>query len=314
LQHDGDGNGKQAFIEHLIVKEGGRFHGYNIPKKGRSGNAEGRGKNHKKSFELYGAAKIKPDTTLLIFDEIQEVPRALSSLKYFSENAPEYHIICAGPLLGIALHSMLWNSIPRQLARENRKFMYGLIREGARAKEYEPALLWLADRGLVHQVRRVSVPRLPLKAYEDPRAFKLFALDLGLLGAMGKLPPELLLDGHALFREFKGALTEQYVLQELKTLNPPGPWYWSSGRGLAELDFVLQGPGGEPVPLEVKAELNLQAKSLKSYGEKFHPPLSLRASLADYKQHGAAPRQGRLVDIPLYGIGMLDIEYMRGLC
>jgi predicted AAA+ superfamily ATPase len=368
-----------------------------------------------RGLELYSGVNIDPARTLLIFDEIQEVPRALSSLKYFNENAPEYHILCAGSLLGIALHPgtsfpvgkvefldlfplsfgefllalgkegfvealekgdfdmvrlfkgeytellksyyivggmpeavesfsrlrdwgevraiqrrildayeqdfskhappvlvpklrMIWNSIPQQLSRENRKFLYGLIREGARAKDYELALLWLSDCGLVHQVRRISAPHIPLRAYEDYRAFKLFLVDLGLLAALGGIRPEILLDGHALFREFKGALTEQFVLQELKTRRDTGVWYWSSDKGLAELDFILDAPGGEAIPLEVKAELNLQAKSLKSYRERFHPALSLRTSLADYRVQGGAEA---LADIPLYGIGMVDIQYIR---
>ena len=270
-------------------------------------------------LELYSDLKITPENTLIIFDEVQEVPRALSSLKYFYENAPEYNIICAGSLLGIALHGgtsfpvgkvdflnlyplsfkefllavgkgkyvdlmdsgdyeiiaafkqdmidllkhyyfvggmpeavesfackgdfnevrkiqkrileayeqdfskhapresvpklrMVWNSIPSQLAKENKKFIYGLIREGGRAKDYESAIMWLSDCGLVHKVSRVTAGRLPLKAYEDMKAFKMFLVDVGLLGCMVGLNKKILLDGNDLFVEFKGALTEQYVI------------------------------------------------------------------------------------------------------
>jgi predicted AAA+ superfamily ATPase len=356
-----------------------------------------------------GGGRIDPAETLLVFDEVQEVPRALTSLKYFNENAPQYDIICAGSLLGIALHPgtsfpvgkvefmdvrplsfreflqavgeerfigpleqgdfqsmtifnqyykdllktyyfvggmpealcswtenrdlqkvreiqrrildayeqdfskhapsawvprirMLWNSIPTQLSRENKKFMYGIVKKGARAAEYETALLWLSDCGLVHQVHRLSAPRLPLKAYEDPNAFKLFTLDVGILSCMADLAPGVLLDTPAqdnrIFREWKGALTEQYVLQELKTQKGLSVHYWSNDRGMAEVDFVV-GNGSCAVPLEVKAELNLQAKSLKSYMEKFSPALALRASMSPYRSREA------LTDLPLYAVGIV---------
>ncbi|ULQ60406.1 ATP-binding protein [Brucepastera parasyntrophica] len=353
-------------------------------------------------LELYSGKKIVPEETLLIFDEIQEVPHALASLKYFNENAPEYQIICAGSLLGVALHQgtsfpvgkvefldlyplsfsefmtamgkdrfvqliragdysmandfkqtyidllkyyyfaggmpeavlafsqnrdfnevreiqrrilesyeqdfskhaphelvprirMLWNSIPGQLARENKKFMYGLIREGARAKEYELAMLWLTDCGLVHKIHRVTAPHLPLKAYEDLKAFKLFVLDVGLLSCIVRLRQETLLDGNELFIEFKGALIEQYVLQQLKTLKGLDVWYWSSERGTAEIDFLVDN-GKNIIPVEVKAEVNLQAKSLKVYREKFRPEISVRTSMADYK------KEDGLVNLPLYAV------------
>jgi predicted AAA+ superfamily ATPase len=190
---------------------------------------------------------------------------------------------------------MLWNSLPAQLAKENKKFIYGLIKEGARAKEYELALLWLADCGLVHQIHRVSAPRLPLKAYADMRAFKLFAVDVGLLSCMVGLRQDILLDGNALFREFKGALTEQYVLQQLKTRKNIHPFYWAAESGAAEVDFVID-TGNAVIPIEVKAEVNLQAKSLKSYREKFSPALSVRTSMADYK------KDGWLLNLPLWAI------------
>lgn len=357
-------------------------------------------------LELNAGHKIDPAETLLIFDEIQEVPKALTSLKYFNENAPQYHIVCAGSLLGVALHQgtsfpvgkvefidlyplsfqefmlamgkeqyiklldgsdflmvttfrqeyidllkqyyyvggmpevvynfsankdfseareiqgrildayeqdfskhaphdvvprirMLWNSIPSQLTKENKKFIYGLIKEGARAKEYEMALLWLTDCGLVHMVNRVTAPSLPLKAYEDLKAFKLFLLDVGLLSCMVRLRQDVLLDRNELFKEFKGALIEQYVLQQLKTLKNINTYYWTNDRNSAEVDFLIDN-GEDVIPLEVKAEVNLQAKSLKTFREKFNPKISLRTSMADYK------KEDWLINLPLYAIGTID--------
>lgn len=353
-------------------------------------------------LELYAGRKIDPENTLLIFDEVQEVPHALSSLKYFCEDAPQYHIVCAGSLLGIALHGgssfpvgkvdflklcplsfreflsaigkgqfaellesqdypmissfqeeyihalkqyyfvggmpevvqsfadnqdfaetreiqrrilnayeqdfskhapypaipkirMVWNSIPSQLAKENKKFVYGQVREGARAKDFETAILWLCDCGLVHKVNRVSAPRIPLKAYEDWKAFKLFLVDIGLLGCMAGLQPHVLLDGNDAFVEFKGALTEQYVMQQLATLPDLGVYYYTNSRGSCEVDFVLD-KGEQPIPMEVKAEVNLQAKSLKTYYEKYQPQISVRTSMAPYKD------EGWLVNLPLYAV------------
>ena len=357
-------------------------------------------------LELYAGHKIEPAETLLIFDEIQEVPKALTSLKYFNENAPQYHIICAGSMLGVALHQgtsfpvgkvefidlyplsfqefmlamgkeqyikllddgdysmvttfrqeyidllkqyyyvggmpevvysfsankdfneareiqrrildayeqdfskhaphdtvprirMLWNSISSQLTKENKKFIYGLIKEGARAKEYELALLWLTDCGLVHRVNRVTAPSLPLKAYEDFKAFKLFLLDVGLLSCMVRLRQDVLLDGNDLFKEFKGALTEQYVLQQLKTLKNINTFYWTNDRNSAEIDFLIDN-GEDVIPLEVKAEVNLQAKSLKTFREKFNPKTSIRTSMAVYK------KEDWLINLPLYAIWTID--------
>ena len=353
-------------------------------------------------IELYAGRKINPDSTLLIFDEIQEVPRALSSLKYFCEDAPQYHIVCAGSLLGIALHEgtsfpvgkvdflplyplsfkeflmavagerfagllnyrdfqmiasfkqtyidalkqyffiggmpeavqsfveerdfnavrniqkrilaayeqdfskhapieivpkirMIWNSIPSQLARENKKFVYGLVREGGRAKEYEAAIMWLCDCGLVHKVSRVNASGIPLKAYEDLKVFKLFMVDVGLLGCMTGLRQRTLLDGNSLFTEFKGALTEQYVCQQLKTVGDLTVFYYTNDRSSCEIDFVVD-TGEQIVPIEVKAEINLKAKSLKTYREKFSPELSVRTSMADYK------REDWLLNLPLYAV------------
>lgn len=353
-------------------------------------------------LELYAGHKIDAENTLLIFDEIQEVPKALTSLKYFNENAPQYQIVCAGSMLGVALHQgtsfpvgkvefldlhplsffefmramgkeqyvkllksgdfemattfkqeyvdllkhyyyvggmpevvsnfsdnkdfneareiqqrilsayeqdfskhapneavprirMLWNSIPAQLAKENKKFIYGLIKEGARAREYELAMLWLTDCGLVHKVQRVTTPNSPLKAYEDLKAFKLFLVDIGLLSCMTGLRQQTLLDGNDLFKEFKGALTEQYVLQQLKTLKDVRTYYWTAERGTAEMDFIIDN-GSDVIPIEVKAETNLQAKSLKVYREKFQPKLSIRMSMADYK------REDWLLNLPLWAV------------
>ena len=297
-------------------------------------------------LELYSGKKINPENTLLIFDEVQEVPRALTSLKYFCEDSPQYHIICAGSLLGIALHRgtsfpvgkvdfmklyplsyeeflmamnkerfvnllkngdfqmitnfrqiyidslkqyyfiggmpeavvrfsenqdfnevrelqkrildayeqdfskhapneivpkirMVWNSIPSQLAKDNKKFIYRLIREGARAKDYETAIMWLTDCGLIHKTGRVNTPGLPLKAYEDLKAFKLFLLDVGLLGCMAGLKQSTLLDGNDLFKEFKSSLTEQYVMQQLATIPELNIYYYTNDRNSCEIDFVV---------------------------------------------------------------------------
>lgn len=351
-------------------------------------------------IELYAGKKINPEKTLLIFDEIQEIPRALAALKYFCEDAPQYHIVCAGSLLGIALHEgtsfpvgkiqflklyplsfreflmavtgrqyadlldrqdysmltpfrqvyidalkqyyfiggmpeavqhfaqekdfqevreiqkrilaayeqdfskhapaaivprirMVWNSIPSQLAKENKKFVYGLVREGGRAKDYETAIMWLCDCGLLHKISRVNGAGIPLKAYEDLKAFKLFLLDVGLLGCMAGLGQRVLLDGNSLFSEFKGALTEQYVCQQFKTLDNLGVYYYTNSRGSCEIDFILD-TGEQIIPVEVKAEVNLKAKSLKTYHEKYAPETSVRISMTDFKQ------QDWLVNLPLY--------------
>jgi len=199
---------------------------------------------------------------------------------------------------------MLWNSIPAQLTKGNKKFIYGLIKEGARAKEYELAMLWLTDCGLVHMVHRVTTPSIPLKAYEDLKAFKLFLLDVGLLSCMVQLKQDTLIDGNLLFKEFKGALTEQYVLQQLKTIKGLQQYYWSNDRGNAEIDFIVD-TGDDIVPIEVKAEVNLQAKSLKAYREKFNPHISIRTSMSDYK------KEDQLLNLPLYAIIELKKELIN---
>jgi hypothetical protein len=193
---------------------------------------------------------------------------------------------------------MLWNSIPSQLTKENKKFIYGLIKDGARAKDYEMSMLWLTDCGLVHKVQRVTKPNLPLKAYEDLKAFKLFLVDVGLLSCLVRLGQTVLLDGDRLFNEFKGALTEQYVLQQLKTVKELGTYYWTNDRGSAEIDFLLD-TGTEVIPVEVKAEKNLKAKSLKTYCEKFKPKTAVRTSMSDYK------KEDWLTNIPLWAIEII---------
>lgn len=348
--------------------------------------------------------KIEPEKTLIIFDEIQELPRALTSLKYFAEQTPEYAICCAGSLLGVFLHDQVsfpvgkvdflelqpldfeefliannekelinliienkleklpdlitdklkdylkkyfviggmpravntwieekdfelvervqrgileayerdfskhtdnstatkiqyvWNSIPSQLAKENRKFIYGVIKDGARAREYENSINWLKDTGLIRVVNRVKCgDKQPLKAYEDLKAFKLFIVDVGLLGCMTGLRQQTLLDRNNLFSEFKGALTEQYVCQQLKTLEDLGIYYYTNDRGSCEVDFVID-TGENIIPIEAKAEINLKSKSLKVYQEKFKPEISVRTSMADYKE------ESWLYNLPLYAI------------
>lgn len=346
--------------------------------------------------------KINAENTLIIFDEIQECPRALTSLKYFRENAPQYDIIVAGSLLGVACHEgtgfpvgkvsfmnlfplsfeefllamgeerfvellnkkdfktiklfnnkyekllkqycyvggmpeivqdfvenkdfesvrnlqkeiisayeedftkhiptntvakirLLWKSIPAQLSKENKKFIYGAAKEGARARDFEAALSWLINSGLVYRVNKITKPDLPITAYEDFNSFKLFVLDVGLLGAMTDLQADTIIDGNRIFEEFKGAIAEQYVLQQFKTIKDLPVFYWSNETSRAEIDFVIQIKS-DVVPVEVKAERNLQAKSLKVYMEKFKPNYAIRTSMADYK------KTDNLIDLPLYTI------------
>jgi predicted AAA+ superfamily ATPase len=358
-----------------------------------------------KGLQIETGQTIRAEDTLLIFDEVQEVPRALTSLKYFNENAPQYEILCAGSLLGITLHPgtsfpvgkvdfmdlppmtfleflramkkdqyvqlletqdfsmmksfkepliqllkeylyvggmpevvdryaknvdlnevrllqkrileayeqdfskhapadivprlrLLWRSIPKQLARENRKFLYGLIRQGARAREYELALMWLQDAGLIRRVNRIEKPGILLSAYQDFSAFKIYFVDTGLLGAMSQLDPRVLLEENQFFTEFKGALTEQYVLQELQAIQDLHLYYWTAKNAMAEVDFVFQW-NHHIVPLEVKASENLQSKSLKSYVQKYSCKRALRTSLSSYRD------EGWLINIPLYAVSQL---------
>lgn len=191
---------------------------------------------------------------------------------------------------------LLWKNIPAQLAKENRKFIYTALKSGARAREYETALNWLDDAGMIHQVFRASPPRLPLASYQDFSAFKLYMHDVGLLGAMSGISPSMLLDGDALFTNFKGAMTEQFVLQELAA-NGITSNYWSSDSGNAEVEFVVQGEKNV-FPVEAKAGINTKAKSLKVYRGLFNPPYAIRTSLQPH-------HEGENVkDIPLYAFGL----------
>ncbi len=353
--------------------------------------------------------KIKPQDTLIIFDEVQEMPRALTSLKYFAEECPEYAICCAGSLLGVALHQgtsfpvgkvdfldlrpmsfreflmaqgeemlidyilegnrdlgafetkltaylkkyfviggmpaavakwietndyydvddvqrklvisyqndfskhaprqivekirYVWDSIPSQLAKENKKFVYGLVREGARAREYEDALLWLSDAGEIIRTYNVTKPDVPLKAYSNLKAFKVFLLDVGLLRCMSGLSPKAILEGSRLFEEFKGALTEQYVCQELQQFKRlQANYYWTSS-SIAEIDFLVSD-GLNVYPVECKVGLTMNAKSLKSYMDKYAPSLSIRTSLLPYERQDGA----KMLNLPLYLLFTLNKE------
>ncbi len=188
---------------------------------------------------------------------------------------------------------IIWNSIISQLAKENRKFIYGQIKKGARAKDFETAINWLVDAGLVLKVNRLETPTLPLSAYADFEAFKLYLLDIGLLNAIAKLDAKILLQKNNILSEFKGALTEQYVCQQLKIKNPL--YYWVATNGSAEVDFVIQHQN-YAIPIEVKAEENLMAKSLKVYVEKYSPQLAIRSSMNKYRV------DNWLTNIPLYAI------------
>lgn len=356
-----------------------------------------------RGLEIAAGTMINPSTTLVIVDEIQEAPQALTSLKYFAEERPDIHLAVAGSLLGVALRTNasfpvgkvnfielhpldfdeflrgtceaqladlvvqqdwpliasyadrltellrlymfvggmpeavaryaagdsydivrsvqldilrgyendfakyatatvsrriadVWASLPSQLARENKRFILGRVREGARAREFEDALQWLSDAGLVHQVTRYTKPANPIRAYEDAKIFKLFLHDIGLLCALSGLEASVLLQGIGIFEEFKGALTEQYVLQQIIAARDSVPMYWAPENGKAELDFAIEHAGAL-VPIEVKAEENLQSKSLRSYIDRFQPAEAWRFSLANYRE------QEDMINVPLYAIG-----------
>lgn len=355
-----------------------------------------------RSLSAISGVSIKPSTTLLVLDEIQEVERGLASLKYFCEKAPEYHVAVAGSLLGITLHegtsfpvgkvdmlymypmdfeefllamgknqlvellrsnswaaltplrgmltellrqyyfvggmpeavkayvergdiwevrsihskiidayrndmskhapkqqvqriNMVWNSIPSQLARDNKKFIYGALRKGARANDFEIAIQWLVDSGLVHKVHRISKPVVPLKFYEDMASFKLFLLDCGLLGALSETPPEQILIGDNVFEEYKGAFTENYVLQQLKSLPRTFVYYYSNDNSTLEIDFVVQHEA-HVIPIEVKAEENLRAKSLRQFVTDNAGLHGVRFSMSDYRE------QDWLTNVPLWAV------------
>ncbi len=190
---------------------------------------------------------------------------------------------------------LLWDAIPAQLSQENRKFIYSAVKTGARARDFETSIQWLRDAGLIYKVTRVRAGELPLKGFEDINAFKLFIVDIGLLGAMAGLDSKTLIQGNAFFQQYKGALTEQFVLQELQSLSDIDIHYWTPDDSIAELDFVVQH-NGHILPLEVKAERHLRAKSIGIYVAQNHPQYVIRTSLAPYQK-------GEIViDIPLYAL------------
>jgi predicted AAA+ superfamily ATPase len=228
------------------------------------------------------------------FDEVRQIQRniLLAYEQDFSKHA-------TGEV--VPRIRMLWNSIPAQLAKENKKFIYGLIKHGARAKDFEIALAWLQDCGLIHKVYNISKPAIPLKAYENFSAFKLFLVDVGLLSALSALDIKTLLEGNSIFEEFKGALTEQYVLQQLVASKTEAIYYWSAEKMRSEIDFVLQDKG-RIIPIEVKAAENLHAKSLRVFCEKFKPTTAIRTSMSDYRE------ESWMVNWPLYAIGSVTNE------
>lgn len=354
------------------------------------------------ALQAITGVKIMPGDTLIILDEIQEIPRGLHCMKYFCEKAPEYHVMVAGSLLGITLgkgesfpvgkvdmlsmypmdyeeflsatgndswlavlHSKDWtlvetmkpkmvellrqyyfvggmpgvvsqfvanadlqqvrtlqqgileayrrdisrhtsesestrirqvlSALPAQLAKENKKFVYGAIRKGSRAKDFELAIQWLLDAGIVYKVNRVREPRVPLKFYEDFDAFKLFLLDCGLLACLAEAPVDQMLVGNSVFTEFKGMFTEQYVMQQLKVLGFT-PYYWSNSKTPSEIDFVIQ-QGCRVIPVEVKAEENVRARSLSQFVKDHAGLKGLRLSMKGYAD------QGWMENIPLFSVG-----------
>jgi len=355
------------------------------------------------TLEAFFQTKIKPENTLIIFDEIQSASKGLTSLKYFCEDAPEYYVVASDSLLGMNLHNkvsfpvgkvnflymypmnfyefllaidekgmaailkkqqwdilpvftekfkenlryyyyiggmpevvndfvtnrdwrnvrikqeeilityendfskhapldvvprlnMVWQNIPAQLDKENKKFIYGVMKEGARAKDYELAIQWLIDSGILLKSYRISKPNMPLIAYQDLSAFKLFFNDVGLLAAKSRLDSKSVISGNTLFTEFKGALTEQFVMQQLHAAGIDYIGYWTNDKSTAEVDFVVQHKG-EIIPIEVKAAENTKAKSFKLFCEKFQPATAIRTSLSDYRQ------ESWMTNVPLYIIG-----------
>ena len=353
-------------------------------------------------LQIHSGVTITAEDTLIVFDEIQSAERGITSLKYFCEKKPQYHIIAAGSLLGMGLHSsisfpvgkvdfldlrplsfnefllslneselvkalkardwsvvsvftqklkeylryyfyvggmpevvdaftqtrdwqlvrriqnrilnsyegdfskhapnetvprirMVWQSVPSQLAKENKKFVYGVIKEGARAKDYELAIQWLIDCGLLLKSHRVSKPGMPLAAYQDLSAFKLFLHDVGLLGAMAGLDARTIINGDDIFTEFKGALTEQYVMQQLRLEGERYIGYWTNERSTSEVDFVIQEKG-DVIPIEVKSGESLKARSFKLFCEKYKPIKAIRASLANYYE------ESWMTNVPLYAM------------
>jgi predicted AAA+ superfamily ATPase len=199
--------------------------------------------------------------------------------------------------------NLVWDSVPSQLAKENKKFIYGVIKEGSRAKDFELAIQWLVDTGLLHKIHSVSKPALPLIAYQELSAFKLYHNDIGLLGAMSKLNAKTLINGNDVFTEFKGALTEQFVFQQFRLNEDLTPYYFPFEKSKYEIDFLIQNENGDVVPIEVKAGENLQSKSFKFFCEKYKPPTAIRASLSDFRQ------ESWMTNVPLYIIGNYFSEW-----
>lgn len=357
-----------------------------------------------RAISLQTGIQVEDQSTLVVFDEVQECPQALTSLKFFAEHRPDIPIIAAGSLLGVALHRgvsfpvgkvdhltlypltfreylrnadealckclddqdvdmldafrerfiehlktyyftggmpevvdtflttkshekvrevqnrllydyehdfskyvdplfaekirLVWESAPAQLGRENKKFLYSAVRKGARARGYEEAIRWLQDAGLILKVNRISKPGLPLAGYEDKDAFKLYFFDVGLLGAASLLDSSVLLEKNALFSEFKGSLTENYVCQELVGQCGIKPYYWSAENSQGEVDFVYAF-NNAIMPVEVKAEVNLRAKSLRSFVERYQLEKGLRLSLSGFEE------QDWLINMPLYATSLL---------
>lgn len=194
---------------------------------------------------------------------------------------------------------MVWNSIPSQLTKENKKFIFNAVKPGSRAKDFELAIEWLKQAGLLYKITRINNGTLPIDGFEDPDVYKLFTLDVGLLGAQSGLDAKTLIDGNAIFTQYKGALTEQYILQQLLYNENIKIHYWTPNTGIAEVDFVVQ-LSGRVIPIEVKAEENLKAKSLKSFNEKYAPELSIRTSMSNFRA------EKNLTNLPLYAISILS--------
>ena len=226
------------------------------------------------------------------YNEVREIQNSI--LESYNNDFSKHSPIEIVPRI-----KMIWNSIPSQLAKENRKIIYGAVKSGGRAKEFEVAIMWLEDAGLIHKISRVSNASLPLEGFVDIGAFKLFMVDIGLLGAKSGLDAKTIIEGNTIFGQYKGALTEQYVLQQLKCSTGNEIYYWSSEQGIAEIDFLIQ-TGGKVIPIEVKAQENLKAKSLKSFRDKFHPELSIRTSMSDFRE------EETLTNLPLYGISLIN--------
>ena len=359
-------------------------------------------------LNAYCNIRINAEDTLIVFDEIQAARKGITALKYLYEDAPQYHIIAAGSLLGVGIHpgesfpvgkvelmrlypmsfyefllamdeqgitdilvkkdlenlsffknklinylryylyvggmpeavfnfaanrdwqqvrniqnqiidsyrndfskhvpkevlprvNMVWDSIPSQLSKENKKFIYGVIKEGARAKDFELAIQWLTDAGLLHKVYNTNKPELPLVAYQELSAFKLFYNDVGLLGAMAKLNAKTIAEGDAIFSGFKGALTEQYVFQQLKLESELSVFYHTFENSKYELDFLIQTANGEVIPIEVKAGENVKSNSFRLFSQKNRPKKAIRTSLADYKV------ESWMINLPLYAINAVGL-------